>query len=184
MPSRRSFLATPLAAAALHAADGRPPVTNPRATSGDRVEPNWSERLTVTVGPAKADLTGTSDRVLQAAVDYVARLGGGTVKILPGTYTLRNAVYLASNIRIVGSGADSVLVKAPSITAKVSVDSDWYDQEVTLADARGFQRGRRRLPAGQGRARPAARPCSSARWWPAAATASSSTSPCAKTSGR
>jgi hypothetical protein len=141
MPSRRTFLATPFAAAALHAADGRPPVTNPRATSGDRVEPNWNERLTVTVGPAKADLTGTNDRVLQAAVDYVARLGGGTVKILPGTYTLRNAVYLASNIRIVGSGADSVLVKAPSVTAKVSVDSDWYDQEVTLADARGFQVG-------------------------------------------
>lgn len=141
MPSRRTFLATPLAAAALHAADGRPPVTNPRATSGDRVEPKWSERLTVTVGPAKADLTGTNDRVLQAAVDYVARLGGGTVKILPGNYTLRNAVYLASNVRMLGSGADSVLTKAPSVTTKVSVDSDWYDQEVTLADARGFQVG-------------------------------------------
>src|SRR4051812_390628 len=70
----------------------RAPVTRPRATSGDTaVEPAWSERVTVTVGPKDADLVGTSDKVLQAAVDYVARLGGGTVKILPGTYRLRNA---------------------------------------------------------------------------------------------
>lgn len=140
MVHRRTFLAAGAGAAAL-AADGRPRVTNPRATSGDGVEPNWLERLTITVGPAKADLSGTTDRVLQAAVDYAARAGGGTVKILPGTYTLRNAVYLSSGIRIVGSGADSVLVKAPSVTTKVSADSDWYDQEVTLADARGFEVG-------------------------------------------
>src|SRR5262249_26026962 len=64
-------------------ADERPKVNNPRATSGDRVEPNWEERLIVTVGPKKADLCGTTEKVLQAAVDYVARLGGGTVHVLP-----------------------------------------------------------------------------------------------------
>ena len=69
----------------------------PRATLGDSVvEPAWEQRLTVTVGPANADIAGTSEKAIQAAVDYVARLGGGTVKILPGTYRLRNAVYLQS----------------------------------------------------------------------------------------
>ncbi len=121
---------------------GEPPaVTNPRATSGDAVEPNWDERLTVTVGPSDADLVGTSDRVLQAAVDYVTRLGGGTVHVLPGTYRLRNAVYLQPRVRILGSGPDSVLIKEPSLTAKLSADSDWYDQEITLADADGFRVG-------------------------------------------
>lgn len=120
----------------------RPPVTKPRATSGDdAVEPDWKEKLTITVGPKKADLVGESDRVLQAAVDYVARLGGGTVRILPGTYVLRNAVYLQSKVRLLGSGDDSVLVKAPSVTGKLSADSDWFDQEITLADAAGFQVG-------------------------------------------
>ena len=122
-------------------ADDRPAVPGPRATSGDPVEPRWDELLTVTVGPEKADLVGTDHRVLQAAVDYVARLGGGTVRVLPGTYRLRNAVYLASKVRILGSGLDSVLIKEPSVTVKLSEDSDWYDQEITLADAKGFRVG-------------------------------------------
>jgi hypothetical protein len=119
----------------------RPKVTRPRATSGDPVEPAWQQRLTVSVGPKNADLSGSTDRVLQAAVDYVARLGGGTVHILPGTYRLRNAVYLQSGVRLLGSGDKSILIKEPSHTTKLTADSDWYDQEITLADSQGFQVG-------------------------------------------
>lgn len=123
-------------------ADERPVVVNPRSTSGDRVhEPNWSERLTVTVGPQQADLVGSTEKVIQAAVNYVARLGGGTVKILPGTYRFRNAVYLASGVRIEGHGLESVLVKEPSISVKLAADSDWYDQEISLAQDSGFRIG-------------------------------------------
>jgi hypothetical protein len=130
-----------LATARTWAAD-RPLVTNPRATSGDMaIEPKWQEKLTVTVGPEKADMVGSDQRVLQAAVDYVARLGGGTVHVLPGIYRLRNAVYLQSNVRILGSGDDSVLTKEPSVTMKLAADSDWFDQEITLADASGFRLG-------------------------------------------
>jgi hypothetical protein len=143
--SRRAFfrLAAGMASIGTGAAWAvdRPPVTQPRATSGDRVEPDWQERLTVTVGPRKADLVGSTDRVLQAAVDYVARLGGGTVRVLPGTYRLRNAVYLRSHVRILGSGTDSILLKEPSVTCKLAADSDWYDQEITLADAQGIRIG-------------------------------------------
>jgi hypothetical protein len=129
------------ARAGLAGPDGRPPVTQPRATSGDAVEPNWDQRLTITVGPRKADLVGSDDKVIQAAVDYVTRLGGGTVHILPGTYKLRNAVYLQSRVRMLGSGTDAVLIKEPSTTIKLAADSDWYDQEITLADVKGFQVG-------------------------------------------
>jgi len=144
--NRRGFLeAASLAAASAWSSvlwgEEPPEVTQPRATSGDRVEPDWEHRLTVTVGPAEANLVGTDHRVLQAAVDYVAALRGGTVKILPGTYRLRNAVYLRSNVRIAGSGQDSVLAKEPSVTTKLAADSDWFDQEITLADAAGFQLG-------------------------------------------
>src|SRR5262249_58343449 len=110
-----------------------PPVPAPRATSGDAVGPDWAERLTITVGPKKADLVGADDRVLQAALDYVARLGGGTVRVLPGTYRLRNAVHLPARVRLLGSGEASVLRKEPSVTAKLLASSDWYDQEVTVA---------------------------------------------------
>jgi nitrous oxidase accessory protein NosD len=119
-----------------------PVVTTPRATSGDTaVEPDWEQRLTVTVGPSGADLVGTSDRALQAAVDYVARLGGGTVRILAGTYTMRNAVFLQSKVRLIGSGAETVLRKAASVSTLLAEDSDWYDQEITLAEANGFELG-------------------------------------------
>ncbi|MES2788506.1 MAG: right-handed parallel beta-helix repeat-containing protein [Planctomycetota bacterium] len=156
-PSRRRFLQGISAAACFAALNDNPtdanepqaretlpPATSPRATSGDdAAEPNWNERLTVTVGPDnnKADLAGNTEKVLQAAVDYVARFGGGTVQILPGTYKLRNAVYLSSHVRVLGSGADSILIKEPSIKTKLAADSDWYDQEVTLEDAAGFQVG-------------------------------------------
>ncbi len=145
--SRRDFLwvAAGLVGAAAGApearADGKPPAASPRATSGDAAEPKWEERLTVTVGPRDADLVGKDDKVLQAAVDYVARLGGGTVRVLPGTYRLRNAVYLQPRVRLLGSGADAVLVKEDSRTSKLAEDSDWYDQEITLADATGFRVG-------------------------------------------
>jgi hypothetical protein len=114
-----------------------------RATSGDGPEPAWSERLTITVGPGgkQADLVGADDKVIQAAADYVARLGGGTVQILPGTYRMRNSVFLPSRVRLKGRGADSVLIKEPSHSTALRADSDWYDQEITLADARGFQVG-------------------------------------------
>lgn len=145
---RRAFLKTTglvLAgafAAQRAAGSDPPPVTRPRATSGDAaIEPDWAERLTITVGPKDADLIGTTERVIQAAVDYMARAGGGTVRILPGSYRLRNAVYLPSNIRILGSGLDSVLIKEPSVATVLAEDSDWYDQEVTLKDASGFAVG-------------------------------------------
>jgi len=114
---------------------------DPRAIWGDAIEPDWQQRLTITVGSKKADLVGTTDRVIQAAVDYVARLGGGTVRVLPGTYRMRNSVFLQSKVRILGSGADSVLVKEPSATTKLIVDGDHWDQEITLADPNGFQVG-------------------------------------------
>jgi Right handed beta helix region len=124
--------------------DARPPVTDPGATDGDeRFEPNWDERLTLTVGPEgrQPDLAGRDDKVIQAALGHVARLGGGTVRLLPGTYTLRHAVVLPSRVRLVGSGADTVITKIPSRTVALADDSDWYDREITLDDARGFKVG-------------------------------------------
>jgi len=118
------------------------PAEPPRQTSGDRIaQPDWDERLTVSVGPAEADIIGTDHRALQAAIDHVARLGGGTVVVRPGTYRLRNAVFLQSRVHLRGSGAESVLMKEPSLSTPLAADSDWYDQEITLANPDGFRLG-------------------------------------------
>ena len=144
---RRQFFqasATLLAGSVAGSVHSQPPpaVTDPRATDGDeRHQPRWDQQLTVTVGPDRADMMGRDDRVIQAAVDYVARLGGGTVKVLPGTFTLRNAIHLPSGIRISGSGADSILTKIASESVALSAESDWYDREITLAQPKDFQVG-------------------------------------------
>lgn len=114
----------------------------PRATIGDfSSQPKWEERLTVSVGPANADLVGTDERVIQAALDYVARLGGGTVRLLPGLYLVRNSVFLPSRTRLAGSGPETVITKGPSVSVALCDDSDWYDQEITLEDASAFRMG-------------------------------------------
>jgi hypothetical protein len=114
----------------------------PRQTSGDTaVQPKWEETLTITVGTKDADIVGSDQRAIQAAVDHVARLGGGTVRILAGTYRLRNAVYLQSGVHLIGEGDKTLLIKEPSTTTPLKLDSDWYDQEITLHDATGFRVG-------------------------------------------
>ncbi len=106
---RRHFLQTVsgLAAGAFGARLARaadlPNNTNPRAIFGDSVEPDWDQRMTITVGPEKADLVGATDRVIQAAVDYVARKGGGTVRVLAGTYRLRNSITSPSHSTFISS---------------------------------------------------------------------------------
>lgn len=97
--------------------------------------------ISVTVGPAGADFTGTDNLVVQAAIEYVAARGGGTVKLLPGTYSLFNSVRLRSDIELVGSGPDTVLFKEPSVTVPLLEDTDWYEHRVTVSDASGFRVG-------------------------------------------
>ncbi|MBT6723034.1 MAG: right-handed parallel beta-helix repeat-containing protein [Planctomycetaceae bacterium] len=122
--------------------DGRPKVTRPRATDGDdRSEPDWDEQLTITVGNQGADINGKDDRAIQAAVDYIRRIGTGTVKLTAGVFQLRNAIYLPSNLRMIGSGDDTVITKDASHSANIVDDSDWYDQEITLKAGHGFRVG-------------------------------------------
>lgn len=97
--------------------------------------------MSITVGPDKADINGVTDKTLQAAVDYVAHRRGGTVRVLPGVYRLRAPVRLYDHVKLQGSGPETVLIKEPSVETTLAEDSDWYDQEITLADASGFQVG-------------------------------------------
>lgn len=97
--------------------------------------------LRVRVGSGSVEFTGDTHRAIQAAVDYVARLGGGTVELTDGTFLLGNAVRLRSGIRLVGQGDRTVLLKTPSISTPLADDTDWYETRVTVADAVGFEVG-------------------------------------------
>ena len=97
-------------------------------------------RLTLTVGPG-GDLEGTDDRVLQAGADYLARLGGGVLQILPGIYQMRNALYLHANLTVRGSGPDTVLRKAAGASTPLTRETDWYEYGITVEDPSLFQPG-------------------------------------------
>ena len=49
------------------------------------------DRAHVTVGSESGDIKGTDHRALQAAVDYVASLGGGTVEVGVGEFLMRDS---------------------------------------------------------------------------------------------
>ena len=43
------------------------------------------QNLILTVGQNEGDLQGKDDKIIQAGIEYLNRLGGGTLHILPGT---------------------------------------------------------------------------------------------------
>jgi parallel beta-helix repeat protein len=99
------------------------------------------ERPRVTVGLRDADLVGSDHRILQAAVDYVAALGGGTVEIGPGEFLMRDSVHLRSNVTLVGQGARTVLKKAKAASSPLELDGDFGEEQITLVRPEGFAVG-------------------------------------------
>lgn len=99
------------------------------------------QRLTLTVGQTQGDLQGKDDKVIQAGIDYLDRLGGGTLRILPGTYELKNAVYLRPRIVLSGSGETTILRKTAGAVTSLIRDSDWYEYGVQVQDPAGFAPG-------------------------------------------
>lgn len=98
--------------------------------------------MTVTVGPANADIIGTSNTAIQKAIDRVAASGGGTVLIEAGTYTLEDSIRLASHVTLRGVGPDkTILQKAPGVISKLTVDADYGEYKATVEDSSGFRPG-------------------------------------------
>jgi parallel beta-helix repeat protein len=99
------------------------------------------QKISVTVGQGEGDFQGNDDKILQAAVDYVSNLGGGTVNILPGTYTMYNSLFPRANIVIRGSGDKTILFKSPGISSKIIREADWFEYCVQVENPDGFTPG-------------------------------------------
>ncbi|UCF16979.1 MAG: right-handed parallel beta-helix repeat-containing protein [Phycisphaerales bacterium] len=99
------------------------------------------KRLVLTVGQDRGDLQGSNDKIIQAGVEYLNRLGGGTLHILPGVYEMRNSVFLRSNITLRGSGEKTILKKAASVVTPLVRDSDWFEYGVQVRSVEGFEPG-------------------------------------------
>ncbi len=98
-------------------------------------------RARVTVGLRDADITGADHRALQAAVDYVASLGGGMVEIGGGEFLMRDSLHLRPHVTVRGQGAKTVLRKARAVASPLEIDGDYGEEQITLKNPGGFSVG-------------------------------------------
>lgn len=97
--------------------------------------------IVVRVGLSQGDFVGDTNLAIQQAIDVAAARAGGTVEVGPGTFTLCNSVLLRPNVRLVGSGPDTVLRKCDGAASGFAVDADYGQTKVTVQDPTGFHAG-------------------------------------------
>ncbi len=95
----------------------------------------------IRVGQSDADIIGRDQRALQAALDYMAGLGGGTVEIGPGVYTLWDSLHLRSGVCVRGVPNKTVLRKCDGFSSPLILDGDYGEEQFTVADPSGFAVG-------------------------------------------
>ncbi|MBE0542514.1 MAG: right-handed parallel beta-helix repeat-containing protein [Verrucomicrobia bacterium] len=96
----------------------------------------------ITVGVQAADIIGRDNRALQAAVDYVANLGGGVVVIGPGEYLMRDSLHLRSRVTVRGTGVNTILKKDREFRSPLAADADFGEAAITVKEPAGFEIGR------------------------------------------
>jgi polygalacturonase len=95
----------------------------------------------ITVGKDAGDIRGGDNRALQAAVDYIAGLGGGTVEIGEGQYVMHDSLHLRANVTVRGKKGRTILRKANGVVSALALDGDFGEQQITVEDPTGFAVG-------------------------------------------
>jgi hypothetical protein len=103
-------------------------------------EPHPADAV-VTVGQTGGDLRGQDQRVIQAAIEYVALLGGGVVRLLPGLYECANSVRLRSGVTLVGVGPGVVLRKSNGFETPLMLDADYGECCLSVDQPQHWQVG-------------------------------------------
>jgi parallel beta-helix repeat protein len=99
------------------------------------------ELPSITVGKENAQITGGDNRALQAAVDYIAGIGGGTVRIGEGQFVMYDSLHLRANVVVKGTKGKTILQKADGVVCPLALDGDFGEQQFTVEDTAGFQVG-------------------------------------------
>ena len=122
--------------------------TDPAATMTDNRTQSRPQTLTLHLEQQQPSVHGTAhvlvgddDLAIQAGIDYLHRLGGGTLQLGAGIFTLRNAVQLRQGVSLCGAGASTVLKKAAGHCSELSKDADWYENQIVVDDPSGFSVG-------------------------------------------
>lgn len=95
----------------------------------------------LTVGPANADIVGTTNVAIQAAVDQLAMTGGGIVALADGVYEMEDALHLRSGITVRGTGAGTVLHKAPGVSSAIRGYMGYGHYDISMEEPDKFHVG-------------------------------------------
>lgn len=101
----------------------------------------YSPGQTITVGGSNADIKGFNSLAIQMACDAIHNAGGGTVKLMPGTYDIIAPVKIFDNMTLSGSGQSTILKKCTGFRSAFSIDADYGELKVTVKDPSGFKTG-------------------------------------------
>ncbi|KKK97693.1 hypothetical protein LCGC14_2650210, partial [marine sediment metagenome] len=83
---------------------------------------------------------GFTNEAIQMAVDALPP-EGGTVKINPGEFRMKAPVRLRSDMKLVGSGPETILKRIDGYHSKYIIDADFGELKVTVEDPSGFETG-------------------------------------------
>jgi hypothetical protein len=103
------------------------------------VNPKQVDKI-LRVGGPDADIRGFDRRAIQMAIEMVAQTGG-EVRLDPGIYELVAPVSLRSNVRLIGSGRETVLKKMAGVQTRFIVDADYGELMLTVEEPDGFLPG-------------------------------------------
>lgn len=103
------------------------------------VSPRMAE-LVIKVGGQNADISGFTNSSIQFAIDAVAKTGG-TVKLNQGVYEIKAPVRMKPNVKLIGSGSETILKKSAGVQTKYIVDADFGELKLTVENADGFEIG-------------------------------------------
>jgi nitrous oxidase accessory protein NosD len=103
------------------------------------VFPKKQER-TITVGGISSDIHGYTNEAIQVAVDALPS-EGGIVKLSAGKFIIKAPVRLKSNIKLIGSGPETILKRIDGYHSKFIIDADFGELKLTVEDASGFDIG-------------------------------------------
>jgi len=99
------------------------------------------KKRVVTVGQSAAELTGSTHVVVQAAIDYLFGLGGGTVKIGEGVYDIGSSVHLRTGVHLEGTPGKTVFRKCAEAVSPLAADADMHERQFTAVHPERFRPG-------------------------------------------
>lgn len=103
------------------------------------VKPKIPERI-ISVGSSTANIQGFTNQAIQTAIDALP-VEGGTVKLDPGEFKIMAPVRMRSNVKLVGSGRETVLKRIDGFHSRFIIDADFGELKVTVEDPSGFKPG-------------------------------------------